>query len=766
MGERRSSLHRALDAASGIVEAAAEARAGGPPVDTGTTGVVFVHGIGSQKSGETLLQWSTPIVEALTRWHAHARDAGIVADDIYPPDPVASAEIDFESTLPVVSLRVPACTAGGVEHAEQQWVMTEAWWASKVSAPSLATMTSWLGPQGGAAQIVSAILGNRAEGGGWLSASKAALVPFVAVLSALVLTGFALLRTITQLIPIASIRDAAILRAFDEFLTGWFGDVRILLYDPVQSANIRSGLAGAIRGLREYGCGRIVIVAHSGGVMVSYLMLTDPEFAGVWVDKLVTIGEGWNLATTLYRAPSTPDGLPIRDRLRRSFLDLHPNLRWRDFWATHDPAAAGPVREDRMARHPGPDHLRTTPVWNRRSLLDDHGTYWDNDEEFVIPLLRELDVPLGWGTGSRFYPADPAAPGVAPTAPLAAASAPPFAADLEPGPRADRHRERVGVLALWRQACIALAVVTIGIDLAWRPAELVAFGRSTLEVLAAIPGVTALAPVVDWLFGLRPQDWLAVGGVRLGGLIEPCGIAVLQAVVIVSVLQLLSAPVRSYEAWPRGATMGRVVALVETALAVLLGITVAVIVVRPHTTLLGAGWQDWLWGFALSILVIAAGLFGSTWTWLRTPFGQRLYGIGAAAVFVTALVCAVLAIFERADLAYAELGYVAIWGVFFVIYRAGVWRWQHWDQVERGIAYGLVGTVHVNRWPAIVGSLGFLGLAATTIAVFLGIVPVIPGLVAGAVLAAVALVVALVAATMSTDSVGSPGAVESARRSA
>ena len=30
-----------------------------------TTGVIFVHGIGSQKPGETLLQWSTPLIEVL-----------------------------------------------------------------------------------------------------------------------------------------------------------------------------------------------------------------------------------------------------------------------------------------------------------------------------------------------------------------------------------------------------------------------------------------------------------------------------------------------------------------------------------------------------------------------------------------------------------------------------------------------------------------------------------------------------------------------------
>ena len=37
------------------------------------------------------------------------------------------------------------------------------------------------------------------------------------------------------------------------------------------------------------------------------------------------------------------------------------------------------------------------------SLLDDHGTYFENDEEVVIPLLRQLDTPDGPPSRSRFF---------------------------------------------------------------------------------------------------------------------------------------------------------------------------------------------------------------------------------------------------------------------------------------------------------------------------------------------------------------------------
>ena len=81
--------------------------AGEPTRSVGRTGVVFVHGIGSQKPAETLLQWSAPIIEVLTAWHGKLPTE---PPDPGPRDPVLRATIDFSSTLPTISLRVPAAT--------------------------------------------------------------------------------------------------------------------------------------------------------------------------------------------------------------------------------------------------------------------------------------------------------------------------------------------------------------------------------------------------------------------------------------------------------------------------------------------------------------------------------------------------------------------------------------------------------------------------------------------------------------------------------
>jgi hypothetical protein len=74
------------------------------------------------------------------------------------------------------------------------------------------------------------------------------------------------------------------------------------------------------------------------------------------------------------------------------------------------------------------------------SILEDHGSYWDNDEGFVIPLIRELDTPTGSASESRFY----------------------RSADIDTV-RLARRRQRVGVLALWRWVATLAAVVPLGL---------------------------------------------------------------------------------------------------------------------------------------------------------------------------------------------------------------------------------------------------------------------------------------------------------------
>jgi hypothetical protein len=680
-----------------------------------TTGVIFVHGIGSQAPGETLLQWSGPIIKAVTAWRSWAAPPG--PDE--PRDPVVGAAMDFTSELPTITISIPAADSPAGPLPEARWILTESWWAAKVAPPSLTTMTSWLGPQRGAEQIVAAILGNPSGSSPGLRAFQAAVVPFVSVLGGLILTLYAFIRTVTGLIPIQVIKDAAILREFDNFLTGWVGDVRILLFDPAQSANIRGGLASAIERLRARGCTRIVVVAHSGGAMVSYLTLTDPALAHAQVDKLVTLGEGWNLALTL-----TPEGAGMADRLRRDITVRQPGLRWRDFWASHDPAAAGALKTGQIERGPdetGPAHpeaIRSYRVWNRRSLLDDHGGYFDNDEEFTIPLLREIDAAAGWGEASRFYPiAETPAPAVV------TRDDPRSAGD----PSVRRRRQRVGLLAVWRHLSLCLAVAVVAIVLA-SPTRLEDLGELVARRLPRLP---LAGDAVDWLRGLKALvvDLPVLPALDLLPAATTIGLATLQAIVVISVLQLSAAPAGAYHAWPEESSTRRFVKRVEVAIAIGLLASLIPLVVsfaplglnQVHDRFLGAGGASWLPGLVATGLTLALAIGGPELVRRSgMPAAARLFGVVSTTLFLIAIASAVIAIFQRDGLEMAELGYVFIWIAFLALYWIGHSRWSQWDRIERSDAFARPGEPLSTRRPVALSCLGFLTAAVAIVTYVFG----------------------------------------------
>jgi hypothetical protein len=733
-----------------------QAAATAAPLDPLKTGVVFVHGIGSQIPGETILQWSAPIIQSLTAWRVQTK-----ATD-RPIDPVARAEVNFGDGLSAIELRIPPTTAGGKE---RRWILTEAWWASHVAPPSLGTMTSWLGPQGASGRIVAGILGNPEAGGlltsGAIALAKFLLVPFVSVLAAIVLTIFALVRAVSGLIPIAAVRESAILTSFDTFLTGWFGDVRILLYDPAQSANIRGGLARAVRALRAEGCGKMVIVAHSGGVMVSFLTLTDPALSDVQIDKLITFGEGWNLALRL-SPKEPPDGSGLADRLRTDITKTQKTMLWRDFWGTNDPAPDGPLLVEEMGKTLArSDAIRSGKVWNRRSLVDDHGTYWTNDEEFVIPVIREIDVPDGWGESSIFYPPDPpatgripataatpsanagspASPGGSATTPAPAAASAPLTTQLgppsawpppggvEPGPRAERHRQRIATLAMWRQTAIAVPVAIIAIALARYPQRLIEIGHEAARLIGMIPGVSHLNGLIGWFGDLdKVRIVIAAGPIGPIGpiqfdLIERMtywGIGVLQAVVIIAIIQLGSAWVRGFKAWNKGTATYYAAIALETFLFLLLGFSLYVVIVSDnHGKLLGSGLEAWRPGLivtaATALLAVGGSWFARV---IGSPATTRAFGSVAAVIFIAAMACAVVAIFGPEGLPDAEVAYVVIWAAFVIMYRLGMVRWHHWDRLERQIASETVAPATLWRWPAYLTSLALL-LTTAAISIFI-----------------------------------------------
>jgi hypothetical protein len=328
------------------------------------------------------------------------------------------------------------------------WVATEAWWAADLRPPDLGRTIDYLRRRLGL--VVSGIatgyrdrsprlqeLAQATEviGPGrppldWRLAERLDEIQsrtfgsrpvgwVVGAAGAVILAGYDVLRRV----PIAAIRDFAVRRMVDSFLIDWFGDLPVLLDEPVQSANVRARLARSIQRLIDDGCDAIVVVAHSGGALVSFETLLDPAYAHLRVDKLVTLGQGLGLAWRLAADPTVHEIAPGH-RLVGNLANVRPGLRWVDVWASYDPAPAGPLPErggiatgspwlietpvalpgdPAPAAPPATILVESRPVTNEMNVLTDHGAYWANPEGFLIPLVRHLDAALGDAAASRFY---------------------------------------------------------------------------------------------------------------------------------------------------------------------------------------------------------------------------------------------------------------------------------------------------------------------------------------------------------------------------
>ena len=372
--------------------------------DRNTIGIVFIHGIGSQKPGETLIAWSQPLLRLLTAWATTTY--GVRPGN----DPTTRASVDVGGrSRPIVVASVPEIGT----HPAQTWVMTEAWWASRVSPPPVGAMLRWLAPGELIRLWTGIVSGIASEGSFFFRLVDTLFLPlFLLPATALVVLAFVALRLL-RAIPWRPIQDLAARTSIRLFLVDWFGDVRVLLTDRVQGASIRARVAEAISDCRAAGCGTIVLVGHGGGAIVGYMTLADETYAELPVDELITHGQALGIAWRLghadeYDMPDrNPDHLYRGDRLRGNLsrLPFRAGLRWHDFRATHDPAPAGGLATGPRVTTPELVNGASIRVFNRMSLRNDHESYWANDEEFVLPVARLIDLaPAGSRSRSRFFP--------------------------------------------------------------------------------------------------------------------------------------------------------------------------------------------------------------------------------------------------------------------------------------------------------------------------------------------------------------------------
>ena len=520
--------------------------------------MIFVHGIGTQPPRETLLHWANSIVEVLTALRRE-RDEGAEPGGTIGEDPVERAAVETGAGSDErvwVRIAIPETDAS---HPATSWLLTEAYWAGQVRAPAFGQALGYLRSHIGAiirgiangyglrevarARRLAAIIEAQptpwdervASEIGELRAAATLRWRWIDWLDRIwqyrpvrrLLSGTATLASVTALaiyaplraVPIKAIRDRAELASLDAQLVSAFGDLPVLLDDPVQAAIIRSRLADAIRWVRDRGCEQVVLIAHSGGAIVSYSTLLDEAYRDLPVAKLVTLGQGLALGWRLEHATGPfVAGNPIRGDLGAA----RPRLRWVDFWASYDPAPAGPltavdgcplvaVESVDPAKPSSPIQVESRPITNYMHMGLDHDGYWRNDEGFLVPLLRHIDDPSGDGSGSRFY-----------------------GSRLARAVRIERRRRRVGLLLGWRWASFtagSVAVIAALLPGLTPGVSLASTGNGVAAVWSRIPAHELVSGPIDGFGAAIALGLDSIGLAAVSGWLAQLGPGLLGALV-------------------------------------------------------------------------------------------------------------------------------------------------------------------------------------------------------------------------------------------
>jgi hypothetical protein len=568
----------------------------------------------------------------------------------------------------------------------RRWIIAEAFWAAPLVAPSLTVMTGWLAEQGGLPRIVSGI------GGGWLNRLRVGLI--LSALATVFLLSYGLVRGFLQLIPFTAGLQSAVVRPFDTFLTQWAGDMWVLLRDPLQASQVRARVQNAIGLLERLKCQRIVVIAHSGGAVVSFLAIATQPVPSV--SRLVTFGEGLNVAWRLV-------GLQKDDDARTALMkagSLAANLSrmgliWDDFHASEDPVPAGPLNVPSSVGIGVHDH----EVWNYLSPAEDHGGYWDNTEEFVLPLAQILlaEFPAVMDPDGRGEPGlvdrvsrlvtrllgDRRRDGQRALVQLGWTPE-----DL--GRASVRRRGRVLSLAMWRRVCLYSAVGSIAF--AWLVQR-----RGPIEILGDQMGDVVSATPIEWAFRI-PVDWWreAVYESWLAQLITALGAVTLFALGALLLIYLVI-PISIHFRPPIGVRWSSVLRLLDYGGYIVLAFPIVTAItgaLHEASTIHVAGAPriepdlvtvSRLAGFGLlAILAVLIAAIVSQRLRQRIRRWLMVSGLTLAMLFVLALPLLLLAaVVADPKLSRAALGALAVFLAFGLLRSIGEWRWGMWDRAER-----------------------------------------------------------------------------------
>ncbi len=361
-----------------------------------TTGVVIVHGIGSQPQSETLRWFSEPLIEYLQAWHdSHpSTDGGAFHLDSAHLSYGEALEHDEPAHL---ELRLPAFHRWPA----QTWLVAEAWWATRLDAPSLQQMFIWSYRHLGLAGIalireaadrvlllLARLLGKDKIGrrkvfyaepgaGGALVeliGTALLLLAYLALFIPAVIALFVL--HLLAFIPIQVWQRFVLIELIRPLIVDNLGDFKVYVDDEIQALHVRHKVEETVDWLvNEKKCDRICVIAHSQGTVVAFDALSGGHMRQLGnVKKFITAGAALNRAWLL---------APKNRRLQAAFP---PAIFWLDIWSFYDFVHGGKLR-----RPGNPVNPDSREVFNWMNVLTEHGAYWWNREQVASRIAQEID---------------------------------------------------------------------------------------------------------------------------------------------------------------------------------------------------------------------------------------------------------------------------------------------------------------------------------------------------------------------------------------
>lgn len=358
-----------------------------PPVgewDESHTAVVFIHGVGEQERGDTLMNFVSPIVrwlnDRLAQRYADRFGADRPRLDSYPREGgerafvrVTLGDHRFELTEARWSTAFRPLP-NDLLIRWSAWFLTVMWWRN------------WL-------HFIMDILAhpNRRRVGWWHVLYEVVhSLLLIAVFPVAILMGWLLIAMLwlTDAIPLPNIVPgvmASALRAFLNFIVEGIGDVAAYMEDPARRDAIRQVTEDILREYQANGaCDNIIVFSHSQGTVVAYDVLSDRSNGFQKCKTLMTIGSVLSPVQQMYH------GSPVFEKR------LRQPLKWIFMYARYDPGPGGALSD---WFQPRPDSEEVEPeqilVDNRDTITEDHVTYSVNRDQVVGRIVDEMFRPLG-----------------------------------------------------------------------------------------------------------------------------------------------------------------------------------------------------------------------------------------------------------------------------------------------------------------------------------------------------------------------------------